>query len=51
MTFGYITAILIPLVGFVVGIVLATRGDRRGGIVMILAVIVFVVFLMLISGA
>lgn len=50
-TFGYITAVLIPLVGFVVGAVLATRGERRGGYVMVLAVAVFVIFLLLITGS
>lgn len=49
--FGYITAVLIPVVGVVVGAVLARRGDRRGTYVMVLAVAVFAVFLWLIAGS
>jgi hypothetical protein len=41
-TIGWITAILIPMVGLVVGIMLSSRDDRRGVPIAITAVVVIV---------
>ncbi|MGH9521221.1 MAG: hypothetical protein ACRD3E_01675 [Terriglobales bacterium] len=41
-TIGWITAILIPVVGLVVGIMLSSRNDRRGVPIAITAVVVIV---------
>ncbi|MBS1862358.1 MAG: DUF2510 domain-containing protein [Actinobacteria bacterium] len=44
-TIGWITAILIPFVGLVVGIILSSRNDRRGTLIAITAVAVFVAWI------
>lgn len=43
---GWVTAILLPLVGLIIGVVLGSRGDRRGAqIVSAALVVIFVVAL------
>lgn len=44
-TIGWITAILIPFVGLVVGILLSSRDDRRGVPIAITAVVVIVAWI------
>lgn len=46
---GFITAILIPVVGFVIGLVLAGKSDRRGGQIVGLSVGIFLLFLVAFS--
>jgi hypothetical protein len=41
-TIGWITAILMPIVGLVVGIMLSSRNDRRGTPIAITAVVIMV---------
>jgi len=52
---GYIFAVLIPLVGFILGIVVATRPDNRtskhGIWIIVLSVVVFVIFLAAITSS
>lgn len=47
---GWITAILFPLIGAIVGIVLMTRKDIRGGRILLLAAVIFVLGLVLVSA-
>jgi hypothetical protein len=52
---GYVTAVLLPIVGFVLGIVCATRRDepqtaRHGVWVIIVSVVAFVVWLAILSA-
>jgi hypothetical protein len=42
-TIGWITAIFFPIIGVVVGIILGSRGDRRGTSIVITATVVFIV--------
>jgi hypothetical protein len=51
---GYIAAALVPIVGFIVGVVLATRNDGRaryGWEVMTLSVVMYVVWVAIVMGA
>jgi RNA polymerase subunit RPABC4/transcription elongation factor Spt4 len=52
---GYVFAVLIPIVGFILGIIAASTGDRRSsghGIwVILLSVVVFLVWLAIVSSA
>jgi hypothetical protein len=52
---GYVFAVLIPLVGFILGIVVATRPDKRtskhGVWIIVLSVVVFVIFLAAITSS
>lgn len=47
---GYVTAVLIPFVGFIIGVVLLTRNHVRQALVcMIVALVAFVFFAALVS--
>lgn len=46
-TIGWITAILMPLIGLIVGIVLSSRNDRRGTQIAIAAVAAFVFWIII----
>jgi hypothetical protein len=51
---GYVMAILMPLVGFIIGVVLATRPDRRskhGWRVIAVSCVAFTIYLALIISA
>lgn len=43
VTIGWITAIFFPLIGLIIGIVLGSRGDRRGTQVVIVSIVVILV--------
>ncbi|MGA8745107.1 MAG: DUF2510 domain-containing protein [Solirubrobacterales bacterium] len=45
VTAGWITAILFPLIGLIVGIVVSGRNDKRGTSIIIAAVVAFVVWI------
>jgi hypothetical protein len=51
VTAGYICAILIPFIGAIIGIVLMSRRDSRGGGVLILSAVVFVIALVVLSNS
>lgn len=40
---GWFTAIFLPVIGLIIGIVLGSRGDRRGSQVMMVAIVVLLV--------
>jgi hypothetical protein len=43
VTIGWFTAIFLPLIGLIIGVVLGSRGDRRGTQVAIVSVVVLVI--------
>ncbi len=47
VTIGWITAILMPIVGLIVGIVVSSRNDRRGTHIAIAAVAIFFFWIIL----
>ena len=53
-TAGWVTAILMPIVGFIIGIIMAARGERYPGnsgvAIIIVAVVCFVVWTGIIAG-
>ena len=48
---GWITAILIPIVGLILGIVVASRGDKRGTWVIIGSIVVFLISFAILTAA
>lgn len=50
-TIGWITAVLLPFIGAIIGIVLMSRKDSRGGSILILSAVVFVIGLLVISSS
>jgi hypothetical protein len=48
---GWITAVLIPIVGLILGIVVATRGDKRGTWVIVGSIVVFLISFAIIASA
>jgi Protein of unknown function (DUF2510) len=48
---GYVFAILFPIIGAAIGIALMGRKDSRGGTVLILSAVVFVIGIVVISAA
>lgn len=50
-TWGFLTAIFLPIIGIVIGIVLLSRNDKRGGQVMGLALLVAFIGIVLIAGS
>jgi hypothetical protein len=48
---GWITAVLIPIVGLILGIVVATRGDKRGAWVIIGSIVVFLISFAILTAA
>lgn len=49
VTIGWITAVFIPIVGLILGIVISTRGDKRGAYVIVCSVVVFALSIVLIA--
>jgi hypothetical protein len=47
---GWITAILIPIVGLILGIVVSTRGDKRGTWVIVASIVVFLISLVILGA-
>jgi hypothetical protein len=48
---GWITAVLIPFIGAIIGVVLMNRKDVRGGRILILAGVIFVLGIILIAAS
>lgn len=48
--FGWVMALLLPFVGAIVGVVLMSRQDRRGGSILIFAAVMMVVGFVFISA-
>jgi hypothetical protein len=48
---GWITAVLVPIVGAIIGIILITRRDSRGWPIIGLAVVVTAIVVVLSSGS
>lgn len=51
VTLGYILAILLPFVALFIAIALMARGDRRGGGVLVVSAIVFIVGVLVLTGS
>jgi hypothetical protein len=51
VTLGLVTAILIPFVGFFIGIALIARGDKNGATVTLVSVIAFALYLIAFTHA
>jgi Protein of unknown function (DUF2510) len=51
VTTGYILAVLLPIVGFIIGIVLLTRRNDQGAWVMVASVAAFVVWSLILSSS
>jgi hypothetical protein len=50
VTIGWITAVFIPIVGLILGIVANSRGDKRGTYVIICSIVVFALSIALIAA-
>jgi len=46
---GWITAVLIPIVGLILGIIASTRGDKRGTYVIICSIVFFLLGFVVLS--
>jgi hypothetical protein len=50
VTLGYVLAVLMPLVGFIIGLVLAAKSQKGGVGVILTSVIAFVVWLAIVGA-
>lgn len=44
---GWITAVLFPIAGLIIGIVLSSRGDKRGTPILIVSIVIFSIFFLI----